>query len=90
VGDRLVSVGDVTISTDDSFEAFRARYAGTTLTSLPLVVRRGGETITLQLPVRLSTRVQARVFAVPNAPDKAVRIRNGILKGSVSAPPFGR
>ena len=90
VGDRLVSIGDVTISKDDSFEAFRARYAGTTLTSLPLVVRRGGETLTLQLPVRLSTRVQARVFAVPNAPEKAVRIRNGILKGSVSGPPFVR
>jgi hypothetical protein len=80
----------VTISRDDSFEAFRARYGGTTVTSLPLVVRRGGETLTLQLPVRLSTRVQARVFAVPNASEKAIRIRNGILKGSVSGPPFVR
>lgn len=83
-GDRLVSIGDVMISNDDSFEAFRVRYSGTTLTTLPLVVRRGTETITLQLPVRLTIRSQIRVLAIPNAPEKAVRIRTGILKGWIS------
>jgi predicted metalloprotease with PDZ domain len=84
VGDKIVSIGDVTISNDDSFEALRARYAGTTLTTLPMVVRRGSETITLQLPVRLIDRVQTRVLPIPNAPEKAVRIRGGILRGSTS------
>lgn len=83
-GDKIVSIGDVMISNDDSFEAFRARYAGTPLTTLPLVVRRGAETITLQLPVRLTSRVQTRVLPIPNAPAKAVRIRGGILRGSTS------
>ncbi|HMI56120.1 MAG TPA: hypothetical protein VK494_08035 [Gemmatimonadaceae bacterium] len=81
VGDRLVSIGEVRIADDDSFEAFRARYAGTTLTTLPLVARRGRETLTLQLPVRLATRVQARVVPVTNASEKAIRIRTGILRG---------
>ena len=80
-GDRLISIGDVMISNDDSFEAFRSRYAGTALTTLPLVVRRGAETVTIQLPVRLTIRVETRVLPVPNAPEKAIRIRNGILKG---------
>jgi predicted metalloprotease with PDZ domain len=84
VGDKIVTIGDVTISNDDSFEALRARYAGTTLTTLPMVVRRGSETITLQLPVRLIDRVQTRVLPIPNAPEKAVRIRGGILRGSTS------
>jgi predicted metalloprotease with PDZ domain len=84
VGDRIVSVGDVTIFNDDSFETLRGRYAATTLTALPLVIRRGTETMTLQLPVRLTTRVQTRVLPIPNAPEKALRIRNGILKGSTS------
>jgi predicted metalloprotease with PDZ domain len=84
VGDRIVSIGDFTISNDDSFEPFRARYAGTTLTTLPMTVRRGSETITLQLPVRLNVRVQTRVLPVPNAPERAVRIRAGILRGSTS------
>ena len=81
VGDKIVSIGDVTISNDNSFEPLRARYAGTTLTTLPMVVRRGNETITLQLPVRLIDRVQTRVLPIPNAPEKAVRIRGGILRG---------
>jgi len=81
-GDKLVSIGDVMISNDDSFEALRARYAGTTLTILPLVVRRGAETITLQLPVRLSARFQTRVLPIPGASGKASTIRHGILTGS--------
>jgi predicted metalloprotease with PDZ domain len=83
-GDRIISIGDFTISNDNSFEAWRARYAGTTLTTLPMTVRRGNETITLQLPIRLNSRVQTRVLPVPNAPERAVRIREGILKGSTS------
>lgn len=84
VGDRIVSVGDVTIFNDDSFETLRGRYAATTLTALPLVIRRGTETMTLQLPIRLTTRVQTRVLPIPNAPAKALKIREGILKGSTS------
>jgi predicted metalloprotease with PDZ domain len=84
LGDKIVSIGDATISNDGSFEPFRARYVGTTLTTMPLIVRRGSETVTLQLPVRLTTREQTRVLPIPNAPEKAVRIRGGILRGSTS------
>lgn len=83
-GDRIVSVGDVPITNDDSFAAVRARYAGTTATSLPLVISRAGQPLTLQVPVRLAPRVQTRVVPIPNAPAKAVRIRNGIMKGTTS------
>jgi predicted metalloprotease with PDZ domain len=83
-GDRLVSIGDITITNDSSFDAFRARYNNTTATTLPIVVKRGAQTLTLQLPVRLTPRVRTVVSPVPNAPEKAVRIRNGILKGSTS------
>lgn len=84
VGDQIVSIGDVMIANDDSFEKFRTRYAGTTLTTLPLVVRRGAESLTLQLPVRLSSRLRTRVMPLPNAAAKASRIRHGILTGSPS------
>jgi predicted metalloprotease with PDZ domain len=88
VGDQIVSIGDVTITNDDSFETFRGRYTGTSLTTLPLVVRRGAETLTLQLPVRLSTRVLAIVGPLPNASAKALAIRHGLLTGTprVTAP----
>ena len=81
-GDKLVSIGDVAITSDSSLDAFRARYNATTATTLPLVVKRRGQTLTLQLPVRLFTRVQTAVSEVPNASEKAVRIRTGIMKGS--------
>lgn len=84
VGDRIVSIGEVRITDDDSFGAFRARYAGTSVRTLPLVVTRGNQTMTLQLPVRLSARTQVKVTPVANAPAKALRIRNGILKGTTS------
>jgi predicted metalloprotease with PDZ domain len=82
VGDQIVSIGDVMITNDDWFEKVRTRYAGTILTTLPLVVRRGSESLTLQLPVRLSLSVRTRVVPLPNAPAKAARIRHGILTGS--------
>ena len=83
-GDRVVSVGDVAITNDDSFATFRSRYAGTTATALPMVIRRGGQTMTLQLPMRLTPRVQTTVTPILNAPEKAVRIRSGILRGTTS------
>jgi predicted metalloprotease with PDZ domain len=84
VGDRIVSIGEVRITDDDSFGAFRARYAGTAVRTLPLVVMRGNQTMTLQLPVRLSARSQVKVTPIANAPAKALRIRNGILEGTTS------
>ena len=84
LGDRVVSIGDVAITNDDSFTGFRSRYAGSTSTTLPLVVRRGGQTITLQLPVRLVTSINTTVTPIPGSPEKAVRIRNGILRGTTS------
>jgi predicted metalloprotease with PDZ domain len=84
VGDRITSIGDIAITNDDSFGSFREHYAGTALTTLPVVVRRGMETVTLQLPVRLFGRTITRVSTIPGASGKAVRIRNGIMKGTTS------
>jgi predicted metalloprotease with PDZ domain len=83
-GDRLVSIGDVNITADSSLDAFRARYNKTTAATLPLVVRRGTQTLTLQLPVRLFPRILTVVSPVPNASEKAIRIRTAILRGSTS------
>jgi predicted metalloprotease with PDZ domain len=79
-GDRLVSIGDVSITGDESFAAFRSRYNATTETALPLVVRRGSETLTLQLPVRIIPRIVIRVVPLENATAKAVRIRSSMVR----------
>jgi predicted metalloprotease with PDZ domain len=83
VGDVIVSIGDVPITNDASLDTFRSRYAGTTVTTLPVKVKRGTETVSLQIPVRLFPRVQTRVLVQPGASTKAVRIRTGILHGTL-------
>lgn len=82
-GDRIVSIGEVALTDDESFVAFRSRYAGTPQPFLPAVIRRGGQLITLQVPVRFFVRRQVRLVPDPGASDKAARIRHGIVSGTV-------
>ena len=86
IGDYLVRVGDVTISRDVDFgPAFRARYATQPEGSpLPVVVRRDERTVTLPGKLRLAENVQYAIAEDPAAPAKAVRVRDGILKGAVT------
>jgi predicted metalloprotease with PDZ domain len=83
VGDRIVSIGEVRVSDDASFAEFRSRYAGTAQASLPAVLRRGGQLVTVQVPVRFFGRRQVRLVPDPSASRKAVRIRHGIVSGTV-------
>jgi predicted metalloprotease with PDZ domain len=82
VGDHIVSVGDIPIKNDASFADVRSRYAGTTASSLPAVIRRGAESVTVQLPVRLVARSETRVTPVAGASPRAVAIRHAIFFGS--------
>ena len=79
VADVFVNVGEVRISNDNSFGQVRARYAGTTLGTLPVVVRRGSDTLTLSVPVRLVERTETRVVPSATASDKAVKLRHSIF-----------
>jgi predicted metalloprotease with PDZ domain len=78
-GDRIVSIGDVTIKNDASFAEFRSHYAGTSQVTLPVVLRRGAETMTVQVPVVLVGRSETRVTPLPNASPDAVAIRHAIF-----------
>ena len=83
-GDRLVSVGDVTVD-DESFGArFRARYARSAEgTRFPVTVRREGAPLSLTAGLAFAPRVTRRVEPDVAASPKAVRIRDGILTGRV-------
>jgi predicted metalloprotease with PDZ domain len=82
VGDQLLALGDLPVDSPDFGPAFRARYGAQESASLPIKVRRGGDTLTLNSKVRLVARVVRRIDADPAATPKAVRIRTGILKGT--------
>lgn len=84
-GDYLVKVGDVDVRIADFGVAFRARYArdpeGTPIT---IVLRRKGQQMTLTAPLRFMTNISFSITADQNASPKAARIRDGILKGTLS------
>lgn len=82
-GDILVSVaGDPLSDAEDFGVAFRRRMAdkpeGTTY---PVVVNRGGQEMTLTGSLRYVMVTSRRVVPLENAVEKAVRIREGILRG---------
>ncbi|HEU5041565.1 MAG TPA: PDZ domain-containing protein [Gemmatimonadales bacterium] len=80
-GDVLLSLGDVPVDNPDFGLKFRERFGKSEGDSLPIHVRRGGETLTLPGRVRLGARVETRLEADPAAGPKAARIRSGILRG---------
>jgi predicted metalloprotease with PDZ domain len=83
-GDVILRLGDVKISNQDSFNEFRAKYSKAQQGSaLPILVLRNGDRVTLQGRLRLVPHVDSRVEPDAAAGAKAVRIRNGILKGTV-------
>ena len=81
-GDYLDQVGDIPVRDPSFGEQFRNRYAKAEGTKVPVKVRRGGQSLDLQIEVRLAERTERRLMIDPAASAKAVRIRNGILKGA--------
>jgi hypothetical protein len=73
-------VGDVQTTKTESFADFRSRYAGTALANLPLVVRRGTDTLTLSTPVRLTSRQETKLVPAANPSAKAVAIRTALFQ----------
>ena len=80
-GDRLLAIGDLSVMDPDFGPAFRERFGKEEGAPLPLKVRRGADTLTLNGKVVLVSRLDRRIEADPRASEKALRIRNGILKG---------
>jgi predicted metalloprotease with PDZ domain len=81
-GDRLISLGDVAVMDPDFGTAFRTRFGKSEGDSLPIRVQRGTDTLTLHGVVRLTTRLESKLAADPNASEKAKRVRNGIFTGA--------
>ena len=83
VGDFLLRLGDVDVRRGDFGPAYRARYGSRPEgTRFPIVVRRGGQEVSLNGFVHFAAETSRRIAPDPNATPKAVRIRNGIARGA--------
>ena len=81
-GDVLVSVSGIPTTLPDWAAQFRSQNNGREGADMPIVVRRGGQTLTLNGKVALATVVTQRIDFDPAASAGAVRIRNGIMRGT--------
>jgi predicted metalloprotease with PDZ domain len=80
-GDYLVSVGDIPVEDQQFGAKMRAKYGASVEGSpLQIKVRRGAETLVLPGKLQFAPG-DVVIEADPMAKPKAVRIRNGILKG---------
>lgn len=84
VGDYLVSVGGLDVGDVGFGTAFSAKYAaqppgGT----IPVVIKRGGQQMTLNAKANFRTTESRRLVPLQNASVKALRIREGILRGKL-------
>jgi predicted metalloprotease with PDZ domain len=84
VGDYLVSVGGLDVGAPGFGSAFSAKYAGMPPgATIPVVIRRGAQQITLDAHANFRTSERRRIVAMTDPPPKAVRVREGLLKGTV-------
>jgi predicted metalloprotease with PDZ domain len=82
VGDVMLKVGDVAVDDPNFGVKFRSEYVGKpTGSPLPLTVKRGNETLTLRSTLMYGP-TPPRIAEDPNASARAVRLRNGILRGT--------
>jgi predicted metalloprotease with PDZ domain len=84
VGDYLVSVGGLDVGDVGFGPAFSAKYAamppgGT----IPVVIKRGAQQMTLNARANFRTTESRRLVPLQNASVKALRIREGILRGKI-------
>jgi predicted metalloprotease with PDZ domain len=81
-GDYLLTVGDISVMDEQFGERFRAKFGSAVEgSSISVQVRRGGANMTLNGKLRFAPG-DVVLGEDPRATPKAVRIRNGILRGT--------
>jgi predicted metalloprotease with PDZ domain len=83
-GDVVTSIDGVPVS-NPAWENWRTKYAQREGAPLEIKYVRDGRETTISPPVKFAVILDRKLEADPGATDKAKRIRDGILKGSVSS-----
>lgn len=85
-GDQLVSVAGISVRDPLWLEKFRARYGRAQEgTEVPVRIRRGARDQTVRVRLGFVTRVDPRIVVDPAASPKALRIRDGLLRGTTGS-----
>jgi predicted metalloprotease with PDZ domain len=84
LGDYLVKVGGLDPDDPEYEKKFNEKFSGMPPGGLiPIEIRRGTQRLMLNAPVRFNTTETRRLVEVTNANPKAVRVRDGLLNGTL-------
>ncbi len=84
LGDYLLSVGGLEASDPAFTDKFNAKFGATPPGStIPVEIRRGIQRIALNAPVRFNIVEGRRLIEMTNAAPKAIRVRDGLLNGTL-------
>jgi predicted metalloprotease with PDZ domain len=84
LGDYLLKVGGLDPDEPDYEKKFNEKFSGMAPGgTIPIEIRRGTQRLTLNAPVRFNTTETRRLIEVTNADPKAVRVRDGLLNGTL-------
>ena len=84
LGDYLETIGGLDVADPLFQEKFNAKFAAAPPGgTIPLEVRRGTQRLTLNAPAKFNTVEGRRLIEVTNASPKAIRVRDGLLNGTL-------
>ncbi|HUQ47248.1 MAG TPA: PDZ domain-containing protein [Gemmatimonadaceae bacterium] len=84
LGDYLQTVGGLDTADPAFPDKFNAKFGSTPPGStIPVEIRRGTQRLTLNAPVRFNTAEGRRLIEMTNASPKAIRVRDGLLNGTL-------
>lgn len=84
LGDYLLSVGGLDVTNPLFQEKFNEKFSATPPGgTIPIEIRRGTQRMTLNAPVRFNTVETRRIIEMTNASPKAIRVRDGLLNGTI-------
>jgi predicted metalloprotease with PDZ domain len=84
LGDYVLTIGGLDAADAAFTEKFNAKFGSTPPGStIPVEIRRGTQRLTLNAPVRFNTQEGRRLVEMTNASEKALRVRDGLLNGTL-------
>ncbi len=84
LGDYLTAIGGLSVSDPGFQDKFNAKY-GTAPPggTIPVEIKRGTQRLTLNAPAKFNTVEGRRLIEMTNASPKAIRVRDGLLNGTL-------
>jgi predicted metalloprotease with PDZ domain len=84
LGDYLLTVGGLDVTDTGFLEQFNRKYGGMAPGgTIPIEIKRGTQRMTLNAPVRFTTTETRRLIELTTASPKAIRVRDGLLSGTL-------